>query len=351
VVVIANEDEILREVKKSQTKEISMSLLDYESKQRPFQSYVRVMGWVKRFIHNLKGSDKCSGSLTGQELRGAEVAVIRSIQQDVFGEKEKNPFGRMEVLKDEREVLHVKTRTVRREDLVVSNKPYILPGSHPIVRQLIRDYHTAYCHAGVGFLLKKLRQKYWIIQARKSIKSVVSKCPRCRRMAARPVVAESAPLPLDRIKDAEVFEVVGVDLAGPLILKNKKKVWLVVFTCAVYRAVYLDVVESLSTRAFITCLGKFMKKYRRPAIIYSDNGTNFRGSDNLFRSLDWGAIEKSEDCQLITWKFNPPSGPWWGGWWERVIRTIKDLLARRSLPKWNFRRHWRWFKRFSMTDP
>lgn len=30
----------------------------------------------------------------------------------------------------------------------------------------------------------------------------------------------------------------------------------------------------------------------------------------------------------MQWKFNPPAAPWWGGWWERMVRMVKDLLKR-----------------------
>ena len=148
-------------------------------------------------------------------------------------------------------------------------------------------------------------------------------------MSSKPFHTGVPPLTMDRIKDCEVFETTGVDLAGPLTLKGGKKVWIVIFTCAVYRAVYLDLVESVSTRAFVKCLGRFIKAHRRPETIYSDNGTNFRGCDNLFKSLDWNEIQKAEPgIKPIKWKFNPPGGPWWGAWWERLIRVIKDMLHR-----------------------
>jgi uncharacterized protein DUF5641 len=30
----------------------------------------------------------------------------------------------------------------------------------------------------------------------------------------------------------------------------------------------------------------------------------------------------------IKWIFNPPTAAWWGGWWERLVRTLKDLLRK-----------------------
>ena len=32
------------------------------------------------------------------------------------------------------------------------------------------------------------------------------------------------------------------------------------------------------------------------------------------------------------WKFSAPLAPWWGGWWERLVRTTKAAL-RKSLGK------------------
>lgn len=172
------------------------------------------------------------------------------------------------------------------------------------------------------------KRKYWILQSRRAIKNIVKRCQRCRRFSAKPTVTEEAPLPLDRIKDAEVFQVVGVDMAGPLILKNGNKVWIAIFTCAIFRAVHLEVCPSLSTKTFMKALKNFIMKYRRPEIIYSDNGTNFVGANNHFQSMDWEWIKKQEGVNMIQWKFNPPSASWWGGFWERLVRSMKDVMKR-----------------------
>ncbi|GFW24139.1 integrase catalytic domain-containing protein [Trichonephila clavipes] len=77
---------------------------------------------------------------------------------------------------------------------------------------------------------------------------------------------------------------------------------------------------------------RFIARRGRPRIIYSDNGTNFRGAFNDLAKLDWHKISRETSTQKIVWKFIPPTAAWWGGWWESLVRIIKELL-RRSLGK------------------
>lgn len=32
--------------------------------------------------------------------------------------------------------------------------------------------------------------------------------------------------------------------------------------------------------------------------------------------------------QKIDWCLNPPLAAWWGGWWERLVKIVKDLIKR-----------------------
>ncbi|GFW64449.1 integrase catalytic domain-containing protein [Trichonephila clavipes] len=77
---------------------------------------------------------------------------------------------------------------------------------------------------------------------------------------------------------------------------------------------------------------RFIARRGRPRIIYCDNGTNFRSAFNDLAKLDWHKISRETSTQKIVWKFIPPTAAWWGGWWERLVRIIKELL-RRSLGK------------------
>lgn len=74
-------------------------------------------------------------------------------------------------------------------------------------------------------------------------------------------------LPVERVRSAAVFETTGVDLAGPLLLRDKQKVWIVLYTCAVYRAVHLDLVTALSAEGFALSFRRFIARRGRPAIL------------------------------------------------------------------------------------
>ncbi|GBL91789.1 hypothetical protein AVEN_71422-1 [Araneus ventricosus] len=139
---------------------------------------------------------------------------------------------------------------------------------------------------------------------------------------------EPTPLPPDRVSDCAVFEIVGIDLAGPLFLKNGEKVWIAVFTCAFYRAIHLELVRSLSSNSFYLAMRRFIARRGRPKTIYSDNGKNFKGSCNELSKLDWNQIQREANLKRMSWKLNPPTASWRGGWWERLVRVIKELLRR-----------------------
>ncbi|XP_035205391.1 uncharacterized protein LOC118180395, partial [Stegodyphus dumicola] len=103
---------------------------------------------------------------------------------------------------------------------------------------------------------------------------------------------------------------------------------MVLYTCALYRAIHLELITSLSTDAFLLSFRRFVARRGRPRVVYTDNGTNFRGAYNNFLEIDWSKITRQTEIQKIEWKFIPPTAAWWGGWWERLVRVVKELLRR-----------------------
>ncbi|OXA48910.1 uncharacterized protein LOC110854898 [Folsomia candida] len=329
-----SEEEITAEKKKSSA--VKMTVVTphqvpwYAERFSSFYKNVCVVGWMKRFHHNATRS-RCerihSRNLTVKEVEAAEATIMKLIQQDSFP-KGTNIIGGIEVIIREDGLICAKTKLLQSDESESFRKPVLLPKFHPIVEQLIREEHCMNGHAGAQFLMGHLRKKYWILQGRQAIKKVIHSCTICKRFSMKKPEVPAGLLPSVRVKMGKVFEVTGVDLAGPLFLKNKTKVWIWLFTCAVYRCVHLELVGSISTESFLLALERFIARRGRPTTIYSDNGTNFTGASHYFKELNWKKIEKETAMKRINWIFNPPSAPWWGGWWERLIKIVKDLLRR-----------------------
>ena len=102
-----------------------------------------------------------------------------------------------------------------------------------IVQRLIQQEYVNLGHAGVQILVCNMREKFWIRFARRKKRSVISKCVRCKRYNVKRLESGSVSLPIERVRDAAVFEIVRIDLAGPLYLKEGKK-GESVYLCVLY---------------------------------------------------------------------------------------------------------------------
>lgn len=234
--------------------------------------------------------------------------------------------------KDENGVLRIKTKLVLSEFPESFTKPALLPSDHTVTTRLVEHYHGSLNHAGTETTYTQIRSKFWVIKGRRTVNKVIFNCFQCKRFRAKLLTVAPAPLPVDRITVTSCFSVVGVDTTGPLYLEDGSKVWVILFTCATFRAVHFELVVSLSTESFLMAFRRFVARRGVVSVCYSDNGTNFVGYRNLLKSLDWSKIQNETLGEGIKWKFIPPNAPWWGGWWERIFRILKDML-RRSLGK------------------
>lgn len=334
-----NEEEINEEKKRTT---INMQVSERTSWFIPhFSSYsanVRVMAWIKRFCFNVKNKlstkvlvNPKELKLSINEIRKAEVEIIKLIQSET-NLRENKQIKRWTLDMTIDGAIRMRTPVTKRMDTIGFRYPYILPRNHLLVQQLIYETHVLYCHAGVQFLMSKLREKYWITQTRKTIAKVVLACKRCKRHSEKKIKVISAALPEKRVKSGEIFDTTGVDLFGHLFLKDGSKVWVVLYTCAVYRAVQLDIINSLDIPSFIQSLKRFIYQHGRPNTMMSDNGTNFTGTARLLKTIDEAKFKEECDVHKIKWNFIPPAAPWWGGFWERMVRAIKDPL-RKTLGK------------------
>jgi len=66
---------------------------------------------------------------------------------------------------------------------------------------------------------------------------------------------------------------------------------------------------------FLLCFSRFCSIRGQPAVVYSDNGTNFVAAERELKE-EFEIFEKTEqdlkillNCRRIEWHFSPPHGP------------------------------------------
>lgn len=97
------------------------------------------------------------------------------------------------------------------------------------------------------------------------------------------------------------------------------------------RAVHIEVAHTLEADSFICVYQRFVCRRGKPRRIYSDNGTNFTGAERELREalerLDQTKVYNHLRLDDVQWSFNPPEASHQGGIWERMIRSVRKLLA------------------------
>lgn len=142
------------------------------------------------------------------------------------------------------------------------------------------------------------------------------------------------PLPSFRVNEAPPFTYTAVDYAGPMYVKSYKgvegnKVWICLFTCYITRATHLELVLDLSTATFIRCLKRFVARRGLPRKIVSDNAKTFKAAAKAIKTmLNYEDLKDHLMNLKMDWNFNLEKAPWWGGLFERLIRSTKRCLCK-----------------------
>ena len=303
------------------------------SRWSKFQKALNIVAWTLRFINNCKlESVKVHGPLSYSELNKAKTKLYSFVQREEYHSEimaltqgKSLPKGssliNLDPVLDDDGILRVKGRLEYADLSFESKHPIILPPTH-IVKTLVRFQHVLLKHAGVATLVSTLRNVYWIVRLRRLAKTVCRECVTCRRHNSKACSQPVAPLPEWRVKAAAPFTITGLDFAGPLYCTDlpSKKLYILLFTCAVIRSVHLELTDSLSLPDCMLAIRRFAARRGLPSTLYSDNAKTFIGASHLLQQ-HYGPLSPE-------WKFIVPRSPWWGGWWERLIRSVKSALRK-----------------------
>ena len=129
------------------------------------------------------------------------------------------------------------------------------------------------------------------------------------------------------------FSNVGIDFAGSSFVKdgqgNMKKVYITLFTCCATRAIHLELIDDLHTSTFMNGFRRFCSRRGTSRLINTDNAKTFKAANKLLERLakDHTFLEFLVQ-KRIKWKFNLLLSPWWGGYFERMVGSVKRCLKK-----------------------
>lgn len=143
-----------------------------------------------------------------------------------------------------------------------------------------------------------------------------------------------APLHRERTLLSSSFSHTGVDFCGPIGIRNGMrrvisiKAYISVFVCFSTRAIHLELVQGLTSEAFLAALQRFLARRGPISHMYSDNGTNFVGASKEIQShvkylKRCDNVDKSLTSLGMQWHFIPPATPHFGGLWEAAVNSTK----------------------------
>lgn len=180
---------------------------------------IRIVTSIYRFYSHFKIMiSRYFSYLILKEINNAESVVLKLVQIEEFPDGVNDQRIKTSILHpllNEKELICVETRIFTQQNNKNFLLPIVLPSKHRFISMLAEHEHKNLGHAGVLILMNNLRENYWILQSRRTIRRVLSRCIRCKRVTVKPE-PRTIYLAENRLKDADIFELIGIDLADPL---------------------------------------------------------------------------------------------------------------------------------------
>nr|CAH7758363.1 unnamed protein product [Callosobruchus chinensis] len=284
----------------------------------------RVTAWCFRFYHNLKlpAAKRNLESLSVSELNNSTIALLKLAQRTMLPDEiscivnnkpisKKSKLVPFDPIVDKQGLLRIGGRLNKSSLPYDSKHQILLHPKHHLTRLIVLNEHYRQMHAGVYQLLCAIRQNHWILHGHRVIKTILSKCIVCFRCRPKNIIQKMADLPSHRVTPLRPFYVSGVDFCGPFLIKDGKlrnraiiKAYLCIFICFTTKAVHLEAVRDLSSQAFLNALHRFVSRRGICHTLYSDNATNFVGSNNELTKISQEILNFTTDPEVANFMLN-----------------------------------------------
>uniref|UniRef100_A0A8R1IJI6 Integrase catalytic domain-containing protein n=1 Tax=Caenorhabditis japonica TaxID=281687 RepID=A0A8R1IJI6_CAEJA len=239
--------------------------------------------------------------------------------------------------KDNNGVYHYENSYVNKKNANLPKSLIYIMHKHPLARLIAGDSHESLLHQGPKDMATDIQQRYWIKGITTLTRSIRKNCLICKRQHGKPYKYPFATaLPAVRTHACRPFQHVGLDYFGPIGYKtssgNNGKLWAMLSTCLVTRAVHLEIVPDNSTSSFLLAMRRLIGRRGTPKSIISDNAPAFslgyaminadlKSMINSSQTLTSYLASKEIEVRQIT-----PFAPWQGGVYERIVAIVKNMF-------------------------
>lgn len=203
-----------------------------------------IMRWKKQYSQFRKNK-----VILATELHLAKIVWIRYVQKLHYAvEIDRLKTGKAlpmhsQILSltpylDADDVLRVQGRLTKALLPTNMKHPAILPTTSHFTTLIIRQAHFQTLHGGLHLTLRTVRDEFWIVQGKNTVKNILRKCVTCFRDKCRPVQQQMADLKAPQVQANRPFSHTGVDFAGYFLVKasqrknaNYNKCYVSLFIC------------------------------------------------------------------------------------------------------------------------
>ena len=110
---------------------------------------------------------------------------------------------------------------------------------------------------------------------------------------------------------------------------KSSKVWLSLHTCYSTRAVHLNLVPDKTDTTFLRSFRHVTSRRGVPLRMIFENGKKFKPACSIMAQILKSAkVRNHFTQQYVEWKFNLEKAPWWGGVFERMVKSAKRSLKK-----------------------
>ena len=322
--------------------------------------FLRVLSHIRRLFRKGKPTERKAAADNSEKEKSAEISeeeyveaehlFIEFIQDEAFDDLKSQiqKKGRANFNSkfmpyfptiDNTGVIRLNGRIEKSKKIPYSSRSPILVPNNYAARLIMEDIHGRNQEHMLGqeALLAAFTDRFFMLGARTLARSVCHSCVQCRRLSSKPPAIKMGPLPDFRLgnknKREEMFQSCQLDCSGHYLTKEAnqttKKRWLLIIVCNIYKAVHIEVLDSMDTSSFLLALQRMMVRRGQISRIYCDRGSNLQGSStalkDLLNSVSFGKCR--EKFPYLEWDFAPPKTPHRQGLAEATMKSAKRALA------------------------